>query len=165
MCFSPSKPSKTCSPMKTPTKENYMDRYMPSRSCSKFKNPTYSFSKALFQSPSQLSTHGSRQGEGTSTALSISSANRTANANSSLSRSAHSVLNRSTSDSVLSDKPPHMAIVSTLVHIELTENTDTSDFPNSSGLSSNGSSVFSPRENLNVFSVSLHLQPYYPLSV
>ncbi|KAM7536709.1 hypothetical protein Aperf_G00000088802 [Anoplocephala perfoliata] len=141
--------------MKTPTKENYMDRYMPSRSCSKFKNPTYSFSKALFRSPSQLSVNGFRQGEGSSTAISIPSPNRTINANSSLSRGAHSAINRSTSDSVPSDKPPHMAIVSTLVHIELTENTDSSNFPNSSGLSSNESSVFSPRENLNVFSYKI----------
>ncbi|VDO04449.1 unnamed protein product [Rodentolepis nana] len=138
-------PSKTNSPMKTPTKENYMDRYLPSRSNSKFKDPTISVSKALFKSPQPPS------GPSTSNTTTVTS--RTSSTNPLSQRSNQSLLNRNIFDSNINEnKPSQGAILSTLVHNELTENIDSSITPNAPGPFPNELPVFAPRENSNLFS-------------
>lgn len=145
--------------MKTPTKDNYLDRYIPSRSNAKWKNPSFEVSKCLFQSTSQPPTAVHGQGEALSISLSNTGGNRTANAQMAPLRGNQSnpnltsTLPRSSSDSVITDYPPHLAIVSTLVHNELVENIDSPNQHSVAG-APNEAAIFAPRENLNIFSVS-----------
>ncbi|EUB55749.1 Protein FIZZY-RELATED 2 [Echinococcus granulosus] len=153
-------PIKSGSPMKTPTKDNYLDRYIPSRSNAKWKNPSFEVSKCLFQSTSQPSTGVRGQGDASPSSLSNTGANRIANTQTTPLRGNQSnpnltsTLPRSSSDSIITDYPPHLAIVSTLVHNELVENIDSSNQHSVAG-ALNEAAIFAPRENLNIFSFKL----------
>ena len=146
--------------MKTPTKENYLDRYIPSRSNAKWKNPSFEVSKCLFQSNSQPFPSGLRENEGSNSSLSGTSISRPTNAQPTTLRGSHSnpnfssVLGRNGSDSAITDHSSHFSVVSTLVHNELVENNITPDNNFGAGASSNEAAIFTPRENLNIFSVS-----------
>lgn len=139
--------------MTTPTKENYLDRYIPSRANAKWKNPPFEVSQCLFQSSSSQSSSSNLFRQDDATSL-ISDNNAAASLQRGLSNSNSSAsIHRNNSDSVLTDGPPQLAIVSALVHNELDENNSDSQ-QSLVGTPTNDTTILAPRENLNMFSVS-----------
>uniref|UniRef100_A0A5K3EVB2 ANAPC4_WD40 domain-containing protein n=1 Tax=Mesocestoides corti TaxID=53468 RepID=A0A5K3EVB2_MESCO len=156
-------PVKPVSPLTTPLKENYLDRYIPSRSNAKWKNPSFEVSRCLFQSSSsQSSASGAgQQADGSASSTSDNSnvgMNNTVVASFRGSLSSHNAsasLHRTYSDSTNNDCPPQLAIVSALVHNELVECNETQSQNSLNDSSINDTTILAPRENFNMFSYKI----------
>nr|VZH92150.1 unnamed protein product [Spirometra erinaceieuropaei] len=153
-------PIKPLSPMTTPTKENYLDRYIPSRSNARWKNPSsFELTKdpcmPLFQS---FSSNYQDDGVDRDT---VSDSPHATNASSSIpgasnglsTSNSNSSIRQDSSDSLLTSSQ-QIDIVPTLVHNELVDPTES----NSCGLGSGNSSsdtILASRENSNIFSYKI----------